>query len=191
MVNIWQIYFDEASRRNCDPAWNHYDNSQKLTEHFENSVIVDLIRRGEHLKSDYFGVFSHDIRIKFKEDGMIFNPANLKYVIGKYPDIDFFGFEKRRQQRNIMNQAEHYHPGIVEMAKNVLEEIGFGPIPNKLDKIVLFNYFVARGEVYERYVNDMLIPAMSALERMPEAYGNAGYKNPDDATKARFVKAFS
>jgi len=60
-LNIWQVYFDENTKKACDPAWNHYDNSYRLTEFFENSVIVDLVNRGEHLKG-YFGVFSHDVK---------------------------------------------------------------------------------------------------------------------------------
>ena len=59
MLNIWQIHFDQQTKSNCFHEWNHYDNSDKLTEFFENSVIVDLYNKGEIDRSDYFGVFSH------------------------------------------------------------------------------------------------------------------------------------
>ena len=192
-TNIWQVYFDENSKKNCSPEWNHYDNSKKLTEHFENSVIVDLIECKEHEKADYFGVFSHDILkdLPFRENGLPFTPQNLEKVIGENLDIDVFAFQKRRQNKNIVKQAEHYHPGFLKMVKNILIKTGFlSDVPERIDKIILFNYFVAKGAVYERYVNELLRPAMKILEGMPEAYLNAGYKKLNTATIGRFTEAF-
>ena len=56
LLNIWQVYFDNKSKRNCYLEYNHYNNEGKLTENFENSVIVDLIDKEEHLKADYFSL---------------------------------------------------------------------------------------------------------------------------------------
>lgn len=193
LLNIWQVYFDEKGKKNCYPKFNHYDNSKKLTEHFENSVIADLIRLNEHKKATYFGVFSHDIRkdLVFREDGKSFSPKTLHDVIKINPNIDVFGFQKRRKQKNIVLQAENYHPGFVKMIETILDETGFlSELPKTLDNIILFNYFVAKSDVYERYVTELLLPAMRVLEGMPEAYKSAGYKTTTTAEKGRFTEAF-
>lgn len=193
LVNIHQIYFDEKSCNNCDPEWTAYDNSEKLTEYFENSVICELVDRGEHKKSDYFGVFSHDVKahINFSEDGLRFNPKNLETIIERNQGIDFFAFEKRRKQKNIIQQAERYHKGFVRMFQTILEETKFLPeIPATLENIVLYNHFVARSDVFERYVTELLKPAMKVLESIPEAFNDARYKRIDEPTKERFIKAF-
>ena len=193
MLNIWQIHFDQQTKRNCYPEWNHYDNSEKLTEHFENSVIVDLYNKGEIDKADYFGVFSHDCKkdLVFKEDGLVFDPQNLEKVVVASPEVDFFSFQKRRQQKNIVLQAENYHPGFVDMINTILKETGFlDKLPKFLNHIVLFNYFVAKKDIYKQYVEELLIPAMKVLEEMPAAYNDARYKRVDEVTQERFIKAF-
>lgn len=192
-LNIYQIYFDEKSKSNCFNEWNKYDNSDKLTEYFENEVIVDLVQNRKHRDSEYFGVFSHDARshIRFKEGDLVFNPQNLQTVIENNKDIDWFAFEKRRKQENIIFQAERYHRGFVKIVQAILEETGFLPeIPTKLDKIVLFNHFIARSEVYQRYVDELLIPAIKVLKTLPETFNDAKYKNVDERTKKRFIRSF-
>lgn len=193
MVNIWQIYFDKESRSNCFKDWNLYNNEDKLTEFFENSVIVDLINKGEHLKGNYFGVFSHDIKkdLVFKEGNKVFNPSNLKDVVHENSNIDVFAFQKKRSNPNIIFQAEQYHSGFIKIVETILKETNYLPsIPKKLPQIVLFNYFIARSNIYEQYVKELLIPAMEVLKTIPESYNNAKYKRVDQKTAQRFTQAF-
>lgn len=193
MLNIWQIYFDERSRNNCYQEYKLYDNSKKLDENFENSVIAELISKHEHRKGDYFGVFSHDIRqdIVFKEGEYTFNPENLEKVVSNNTGVEVFSFQKRREQKNIVLQAENYHPGIVEMTKKVLVECEFlYDLPKRLNNIILWNYFLAKSDIYEAYVTELLLPAMQVLKNMPEAYQDAKYKTLDDETRQRFIRAF-
>ena len=193
-LSIWQVYFDEATKATCKPEWNHYDNSEKLTEFFENSVIIDLLHRGVHDDADYFGVFSHDVDqgINFREDGLVFSPANLETVVDQYR-ADVFAFQKRRKNTNIVTQADRYHPGFVEMMKAALDYAGFD-LPNQLDKIVLFNYMVCTGEFWDHYAEELLKPVMQFLEYHSPAYSDSGYAligRPMTPEKAeRFTKAF-
>lgn len=199
MLKIYQIYFDEKSKAGCDPEWEHYDNSEKLTEYFENSVIVELINEGKHKEGDYFGVFSHDIKreMVFKEwvgnHRLEFSPDTLSEIVTKfYKNVEVFGFQKRRKQPNIVNQAERYHTGFVVAMEKILNETGFlDKIPSKLNDIILFNHFIMRSDIYERYVEELLVPAMEVMREMPELFDNAKYmKNISEETKARFMKAF-
>lgn len=194
MLNIWQVYFDETTKASCYPEWKGYDNSGILTEFFENSVIEDLMLNSDHLDGDYFGVFSHDVKegINFREDGLNFSPKNLERIIERH-DIDVFSFQKRRRQENIVTQAERYHKGFLKIMHQVLEHCGFR-LPNKLDKIVLFNYMVCRPDFWESYYYEMLKPAMSILKEIPEAYNDSGYaligRPMTKEKEERFIKAF-
>lgn len=199
-LRVFQIYFGEKSQKNCYPEWIHYDNSKGLTEYFENSVIVQLISEGAHLGAKYFGVVSHDFyaSAKFKEwvttdKKLSFSPQNLETVItNHYPGIDVFSFQKRRQNPNIVFQAERYHPGFIKAMDYILKETGFiDGIPNKLNHVILFNHFIARSEIYERYVKELLIPAMEVMKGMPELWNDAKYKNViTPEVKDRFMKSF-
>jgi hypothetical protein len=192
-VNVWQVYFDEVSKANCYPEYNHYDNSERLTELFENEVIISLVQMGEHLKAKYFGVWSHDIKDEFifKENGQRFSPEYLEELL-KISDYPVIGFQKRRKNPNIIIQAEHYHPGFVAIMQKVLNITGYLPkIPDRVNNILLFNHFLMRGELYERYVNELLIPAVNALKEIPEAFNDAKYsRKRAPETEARFIKAF-
>jgi len=200
MLKIYQIYFDDKSKAGCYPEWNHYDNSEKLTEYFENSVIVDLINSGAHKDANYFGVFSHDIKreMVFKEwvgenNKLAFSPNALDQMVSVfYKGVEVFGFQSRRKQTNIIFQAERYHPGFVKYMEKVLSETGFlDSIPNKLNHIILFNHFIMKSEIYEQYVKELLIPAMDVMRGMPELFDNAKYIKPlPQERKDRFMKAF-
>ena len=192
-VNIHQIYFNEKSRKNCFDEWTKYNNTNKLTVNFENEVIVDLYNQGEVEKADYFGVFSHDAKshIHFKEGNYVFNPVNVQKVVEENPDINVFGFEKRRKQQNIIHQAEQYHKGFLDLVEKVLDFTDFLPeIPHRINHIILFNHFIARKEIYAQYVEELLIPAMACLSEIPEAYKDALYRKLSDEDRRTFKAAF-
>ena len=66
MLRIFQIWFDEESRKNCfeHPAVTPYENPT-LTPYFENRVILDL----RPYTADYVGVWSHKAGTKIARDG--------------------------------------------------------------------------------------------------------------------------
>lgn len=198
-LEAYQIHFDQKSKSNCFPEWRHYDNSSKLTECFENTVIAELIESGAHLDSEYFAVFSHDIarHVHFKEwisdsEKLAFNPDNLLKVVELNPQVDVFAFEKRRKNQNFIRQAEHYHPGFVRLITTIIQEVGFmDQVPKKIDHIILFNHFVARSEMYEQYVTELLNPAMEVMKGMDELWQDSGYIKPmPEVLKDRFFRAF-
>ena len=189
-MRFYQIHFNPESKSNCFPEseyWKHYDNSNQLTEYFENSPIVDLIKKDTHKGCDYFGVFSHDAsrHIHFAEqlgnDKLRFAPDTLKQVIEACPEVDVFAFEKRRKNDNIIVQAERYHAGFVRIIEMIIKEIGFmDKVPAKVDHIILFNHFVAQSQIYEAYVKEVLIPAMEVMDCMPELWADSGYIKTDN-----------
>lgn len=194
---IYQVYFNEETKKACDPAFEHYDNSSKLNEFFENQIIADLIEKGEHLQDEYFGVFSHHVKEKIPLKGidhLHFSPESLERSIENYK-VDVFGFCKRREATNIVLQGDRWHPKFTLIMYQVLDHCGI-TLPAKLDKIILFNLMVCRGHFWTAYYNDLLKPAMEILKEIPEAYEDSRYSllgKPlamDPVKTVRFKKAF-
>jgi len=168
--NIWQIYYNDTTRRNCVRGWNHYNNAGKLTEYFENSVIVDLYGLGECKKADYFGVLSHSFTSKHfnrnKRNERI-TPINLDNEL-EQSRADVYGFHGRRKTKNVMTQAENFHRGgFKEITTEILDACGYR-YPVRTDFVCLFNHWVARGEVYEHYIENLLIPAINQMREMKD-----------------------
>lgn len=166
----YQIYYDEKSKENLLPGFRPYYN-ETCNEFFENQVIRDL-----YVCGDYFGVFSHRAKEKiiFKEQDQPFSFDSLQYFVNLY-GCDVYGFQKRRKAENIITQADNYHPNFTVYTKRILNEIGW-ELPKRLEFITLFNYFVAKANIYEDYKRTLLIPAMDFMKTMPELYQDAGYK---------------
>jgi hypothetical protein len=167
---IRQIYFDDASKANLLPDAIPYYNG-RLTEFFENEVIAT-----QPVQGDYYGVFSHDIAadMVFRMDGLNFSIQNLTILIDRYP-ADVYSFQNRRKNKNIVYQADHFHPNFSNYMKQILGEIGW-ELPDKLEFIILFNHFVARADLYQMYIDTLLKPAMEVMRSMPELYADAKYK---------------
>jgi hypothetical protein len=57
---ILQIYYDDNLERHLDKGFIPYDNSQKLTDLYENQVIIELYYNilNSNKKYNYVGVLS-------------------------------------------------------------------------------------------------------------------------------------
>lgn len=56
---VYQVYFDDRGKAILDPGFVPYDNSGKLTDYYENSVILDVHSRPDMWRGfDYVGVVS-------------------------------------------------------------------------------------------------------------------------------------
>lgn len=193
-LKVYQIFFDQVSKGKLDPNWLPYDNTGKLTKFFENSVIADLIKTGKHKNCDYFAVFSASVKDKvyFREEGLHFSDPALKKILGDNRHVDVFSFFKRRKQENIIFQAGNYHPGFVEKMEFILGELDI-KLPNKLDKVVLFNMMVMRPKIWAHYCRELLFPAMKIMESMPELDQDSRYHHlgkKKDYMREEFTKAF-
>lgn len=181
-LKIYQICYDDSTCAKCFKQAETINNNGKLSHFFENDIIKDIYLKHDYTNYDYIAIWSHAIKSKivFKENKLTFNYENAVKVLD---GTDVYSFNKRRQQSNIITQAERWHPGIVEMTKHILESIGY-ELPNRLDRIVLFNYWIMKTELFDQYCSEMLLPAIAVADTMPELHKDAGYKkNHKDFTK--------
>lgn len=151
--NIHQIYYDERTKKGLNDAFTPYYNPN-CSDIFENQVIIDLIDKGEHKKAKYFGVVSWKFKIKTMHDGSI-----LKEIKGVE---DVYSFFSKWNNRNFLNLMEEWHKGSVEALKVCLQEAGL-PVIDRVNDVNLYNFQIAKSEIYEDYVNEWLKPIVYAM----------------------------
>lgn len=183
-MKVFQIYFNDEQLLKLDytPYYNF-----KCTPFFENSVIRELIENGEHWDSDYFGVVSYQLREKIritKRDWtsiknisntslVEFTPESFERELLKgKPDVMSF---QRHIGHDPISFADRFHPSFSKYFKYIMEKAGYNWTPTHFDNVFYCNYFVAKSEIYERYVKEMLVPCMDIMQDMPELMENSKY----------------
>lgn len=186
MIKIYQIYFREDQRACLDyiPYYN-----PDCTVFFENSVIQDLVQKQKQTQGDaeYFGVVSYKLREKigetiesWKNNKNIANKSIRKFTPEQFqhellkgkPDAMSF---QRHMGHDPISYANKFHPGFSGYFQHILKKVGYNWSPTYLENVFYCNYFVAKNEIYEKYVNDMLAPAMEVMKNMPELMRDSHY----------------
>jgi hypothetical protein len=62
--------------------------------------------------------------------------------------------------------ADKFHPGFSRFFSEIMFAIGYNWRPEVFKNVFYCNYFVAQAPIYEKYVNEMLIPARRVMEGM-------------------------
>jgi hypothetical protein len=194
-MKVFQIYFNDEQLLKLDytPYYNF-----RCTPFFENSVIRELVEAGEHFNTDYFGVVSYQLRDKVritkKDWANVKNIANTsvsEFTPGSFerellkgkPDAMSF---QRHCGHDPVSFANQFHPNFSKYFKEIMDKAGYNWQPGHIDNIFYCNYFVAKPDIYEKYVKEMLAPCMDIMKDMPELMGNSKYPKvlPDHLKKS-------
>lgn len=182
-LKIFQIYYDEAQLSKLE--YTPYHNPD-ANEFFESQVIADLIKDKQHLECDYFGVLSHKLREKifiskriWRNPNIVnrsenqFSPELFKHLLSEYqPDVMSL---QRHDPHDPIALANRYHPKFALYFTQIMNRIGYDFKPTYFENVFYCNYFVAKPEIYEKYVKEMLYPAMDEMKKMPELWNNSQY----------------
>lgn len=204
-MKVFQIYFHERHRPLLEaeylPIYNYAP-----TKYFESQVIADLIEAGQHKGSDYFGVVSYKLREKIgimknnwrdhpniaNHSTQEFTPEEFKrQLYDKMPDAMSF---QCHQGHDIVLKAQEFHPKFMQLWTYIMNRIGFPWKPTIIANVFYCNFFIAKSEIYEAYVKEMLLPAMDLMDRMTTSSGiwdDSGYRNtqlPPEVQKRLGVK---
>jgi hypothetical protein len=198
-LTVHQIYFDDGHLPLLD--YTPYRN-ERCTVYFENSVIKSLVDSGAHEGSDYFGVVSYKLREKLEYTR---DPRRGGTDISNYSERTFtpedFRAELERQSPDAMSfqrhrphdpitLANHFHGNFSHYFQRIMAAIGYAWTPAVFADIFYFNYFVARADIYKRYVDEMLSPAMAVMDQMPELMQSAGYTQLPEPLRAQLGISF-
>jgi hypothetical protein len=193
-MKIFQVYFDDSQQADLDYVPLRNDD---CTVYFESAVIKRLVEAGAHAGDDYFGVVSHQLRskIRYTRDrwaGEIANVSTRAFspeafaaeIARAAPDV--MGFQTHVPHDPVA-VADRFHPGFARHFQHIMGAIGYGWTPTVFAHVFYFNHFVATPAVYERYVAEMLAPAMAVMDHMPELMQDSRYPHPLPAPlQARF-----
>lgn len=188
-MRVFQIYFDPSQIDQLEPGYDPYFN-EKCTLFFESEVIRDLIERGEHKRSEYFGVVSYKFRQKlgymrdnWKNNKNIANTSVREFTTETFEELlyqfrpDAMSFQRHAPHDPVMI-ANGFHPNFRKYWEEIMTKIGYKWEPVRIENVFYCNYFVAKSDLYERYVNEMLGPAMEVMKQMPELMSNSRYPLP-------------
>jgi hypothetical protein len=182
-LKVFQVYFEDGQAAGLD--YIPYRNDD-CTVYFENSVIKSLVESGAHERTDYFGVVSYRLRSKLAWAQSYWRNTPVWNVSQRTFTPEEFEAELRRAQPDAMSfqthvphdpvtTAEGFHPAFSHHFRNIMAAIGYEWTPTVFRHVFYFNYFVATPAVYERYVKEMLAPAMAVMDRMPELMRESNY----------------
>lgn len=187
-MKVFQIWFDKSQYSNLEVDYIPYLN-KKCTVFFEAQVMRNLIEAGEHKDTDYFGVVSYKLKSKlayindnWKNHPDIanigtteFTPEKFEIEVMKYkPDLMSF---QRHVSHDPISTAERFHRGFKSHWETIMKKIGYAWEPTLFNHVIYCNYFVAKSEIYERFVKEMLAPAMDVMMDMPELMGDSSYRS--------------
>lgn len=164
-LKVYQIFYNaELHRPHLDPCFIPYDNSNGRSPFFENEVMRMLINSYQHMNCSYFGVLSWVFAQKFKM-GNASSFLGIQEQMAVYPDYDVYTFFKTYPNHRIFDHPSNGHRGMVRVAQMVIDRMGIRVVLKHFipTQMVYMNYFIARPSVYEAYVSDFLVPAMSIM----------------------------
>src|SRR6478736_9854154 len=178
-MKVVQIYFDQSQIDKLEPGFIPYFN-EKCTVWFENQVIRELIEKGEHIDSNYFGVCSYNMRDKHhlmkKRWNTVLGIRNESDREISYESLYFECLKENPDALSFQTHAPHdpiafanrVHPRFLVFWTHILESIGYKWEPTEYKNVFYCNYMVAKRNIYEKYVTEMLIPAMEVMKSIPE-----------------------
>ncbi len=129
---IFQIFYNEVSKKKIDPSFTPYDNSKGDAKWFEYGVFRDNYLNGEFKKNEYTGFLSW----KFQQKTGITGYEFLEFI-RKNPGYDVYFINPfqlyTNRFKNVWDSGEYSHPGLKEIVNSIFQKIGY---KIDLDKIV-------------------------------------------------------
>lgn len=186
-LTVYQIYFHPDQLATLEQEYIPYYNND-CTVFFENDIIRKLITEQKHIGSEYFGVVSHKLREKIGDimktkwaghpnisnhSTNEFTPELFEAELEKHrPDVMSF---QRHHRHDPISFADKFHPYFSAYFKIIMDKIGYAWKPTNLEDVFYCNFFVAKCSIYERFVMDMLGPAIDVMKNMESLNRNSHY----------------
>jgi len=146
-IHLYQIYYDENTRKALDPAFLPLDNSHSARpDWYEYWPMRTILQNKSFADSDYLGIFSPRFRAKTGFSGAKVHDLVAQSgteVVGFSPI-----FPEIARHQNIFLQGEFRQPGVLGACQDAFETIGLGLDLKNLwadqTRSIFSNYFVAR-----------------------------------------------
>jgi hypothetical protein len=147
------------------------DNSHAAWREFR--ILIDFYRRGDHRGEGKTGIFSPKFGMKTKvtgQDFIDFAKANGDAdvcIINAFPTLPYYSY-------NVWMQGEVAHPGLTEIAQNLLTAAGIKWDLSKTPRhthgnLCYCNFWVGSELFWDRYFGEVLDPIARYLESNPDS----------------------
>lgn len=147
--------------------FERYDNSHIRTPEqksylFEYNPIIDIVKN-HAIEEEYLGIFSYKFPFKCGSGKGPMTKERLMALLRETPGKDVYGLSGIYSSNNFgFAFAEDSHPGFSEIFFPLCEDLGLST--KQPEFMINSNFFIARTEIYRRYVFDVIVPAIELLE---------------------------
>lgn len=174
-VRIKQIYFEDSQKQFLDSGFIPLKNDV-CGKYMENLVIKSLWELKDYEHSDYYGVLSW----RFQKKMDLSSQDIEKHMQSDNFNSDVYNFHGEDRTKNIFLKDDAFHNGKLSVIANfVFEKQGYKDILSLKTPLIYCNYWIAKKEVFNKYVEDILIPAIDLMENDIQinklANENSGY----------------
>jgi len=153
---LYQIYYNENSKKNLDPKFLPLDNSANINDGWmEYSAIRNVLLNKKFKNGAYIGFFS--TRLKEKT-GLGYK--DILSSIEKRSELIYSfspAFQSSTLFKNSFLQGDHWHPGLLKLATIYSKKVNLNIDLNNLvqddTRIIFSNYFVAKYEFWLEWFN--------------------------------------
>lgn len=155
MINIFQIYYDGASREQVDPLFIPLENKDNPRPDWrEYWPIRNYFLENGINKDELFGFFSPNFRNKTGLTG-----EQVYEFIADNPGKDVYTFSPFIQDAacylNTFEQGNRYHPGLISVTDQFLKtidvQVAFESLVMDFTSSIFCNYFIAKPVFWEKW----------------------------------------
>lgn len=168
---LYQLYYREEQKKEMYHFTIPHLN-EKLTIFFENTPIVKLVTE---TKATKIGVTSWKLRQKFKFSFFRQQDFTEERIKREY---DVLSLTKNTKDHRMLRAADTWHPGFMDTMAKIWAKLGLR-MPTEVRQPINHNYFIAKTEIYQDYVENLLKPVMELMindnEIIPLAMADSNY----------------
>lgn len=175
MTKIYQIWYKEGEVPPMDfPVIRNLPNGDLRYLFFESRVMELAIQQGLHKGASHFGLLSPNYLQKIdncKHWGSDVANTSQRIVTSKESILQFAEENKDIDVISLTSHPPHlacrfaqeYHPNFCRIMQMVLYYIGYEVNIYEVNaRIVYFSYYLAKPNVLEQFVNELLSPFIAA-----------------------------
>jgi hypothetical protein len=184
-IKVYQIYYAESQKDKLMEGFTPYFNPT-ATVNLESGVISDLVNSEESSDCGYFGVFSWKASQKINR----FDFKRLQEKTNDNLDCDIIAPNPRnyihcarriKTEHTIRFNKHKFMDGFDLLVK----KLKLSETPEKFmtgsQRMIYYNYFIAKSEIYKHFVDTLLDPAIALFQEDSEmkemGYSREDYKN--------------
>lgn len=157
-VKAWGITYNADQYTEFE---NYFNQTKEKSWRFEYSPIIDIIDNKIGDYNGYVGVFSWKMPSKSGISKKILDAIVDDIIKTDNPDV--LSLCPRIFQDNYLNFSYDQHPKLKEILVMVCNKLNL-KLPEEVDKVIYSNMFIAKAEIYKKFVDEIVKPALDYME---------------------------